>query len=77
MWKKWQTAIYKESWIPTLLRVICTYLQCKFQMDQNFNIENKIIKVLEENMSLGWKKALIFIELNVSIFSFMPSGVGD
>lgn len=46
-------------------------------MDQDFNIENKIIKVSEENMSSGWEKALIFIESNVSVFSLMPSGVGD
>lgn len=34
----------------------------KFQMNPNFNIRNKTKEAPEENKSLGWEKALIFIE---------------
>lgn len=56
MQNKWQTTIHKERKLESYLTL------CKFQMDQNYNIENKIIKVPEENTSLGQEKVSIFFQ---------------
>lgn len=52
----WPLVIHKEITLDSQLTLY------KFQMNPNFNIRNKIKEAPEENKSLGWEKALIFIE---------------
>lgn len=46
----WHLAIHKE------MKLGSQFTLYKFQMDPNFNIKKKIIRVAEENKSAGWER---------------------